>query len=67
LALLAALLCSCECLCADESWPPQSWLLNCLVKAVPGILAGFDHDSGRFNAAQWSSQEQHVLFPLAAA
>ncbi|MGI5924383.1 MAG: hypothetical protein ACOX9E_10605 [Lentisphaeria bacterium] len=67
LALLAALLCSCECLCADESWPPQNWLLNCLVKAVPGILAGFDHDSGRFNAAQWSSQEQHVLFPLAAA
>lgn len=66
-ALLAALLCSCGRLCADDFWPPQSWLLSCLVKAVPGILASFDQDSGRFNAARWSSQEQHVLFPLAAA
>lgn len=65
--LLAALLLSCGCLGADDTWPPQSWLLNCLVKAVPGILATFDHDSGRFNPAQWSCQEQHAIFHLAAA
>ena len=67
LLLIAILLFCCSRLRADDAWPPQSWLLNSLAKAVPGILATFDHDSGRFNAAQWSCQEQHALFPLAAA
>jgi hypothetical protein len=69
LILLAALgfFCTRACGDSDALWPPHDWLLGCLSKAVPGILASFDQDSGRFNAPRWNCQEQHAIFPLSVA
>jgi hypothetical protein len=48
-------------------WPDRQWLVDSLVKAIPGILESQDPRSGRFGPSPWNCLEQNVLLPLAVA
>jgi hypothetical protein len=42
-------------------------LLSVLVEKVPGILESYNSESGRFGTGVWICQDQHPMYPLAAA
>lgn len=42
-------------------------LLDLLATRVPGILASFDAQTGRFGSGIWTCQDQHPMYPLAVA
>ncbi|MGI5820055.1 MAG: hypothetical protein ACOX9R_18375 [Armatimonadota bacterium] len=50
-----------------DRWPPRDYLVESLVRAVPGILNTYDPDTGRFGGEPWICTDQNVIFPLAAA
>jgi hypothetical protein len=50
-----------------ESWPPRRYLLKSLAEAVPGCLAEFHPETGKFGTEPWICSDQNRIFPLAAA
>jgi hypothetical protein len=57
----------CPTASAGEVWSFKREFLPALVKAVPGILKSQDKATGRFGKGIWIVQDQHPMYPLAAA
>ena len=52
---------------AWDMWPPRDYLLKCIVKAVPRLLASYHPETGKFGTEPWVYQDQMPIFILAAA
>ncbi len=54
---------------ADDwtTWPPREYLLESLVKSIPGYLKAYHADTGKFNDEPWVYNDQMPIWPLAAA
>jgi len=68
-AILILLLASTAWVLGDTNgtWPPRAWLVDALVREVPGLLASQDPATGRFGGEPWGCQSQHAILPLAVA
>jgi len=69
LVILAALLVSGIAVAQGEldQWPPRDYLVQSLVDDIPGILASYHPETGRFGSEPWICTDQNRIFPLAVA
>ena len=52
---------------AFDEWPPRAYFMKSVVNDVPGILAAYDPETGRFGDEPWICQDQNRIYTLAAA
>ncbi|MBX7209641.1 MAG: hypothetical protein K1X78_15095 [Verrucomicrobiaceae bacterium] len=64
--IFSALLLTSVC-AAESDWNPRAAYLKQLVDSVPGFLSIQNKDSGRFGKEPWITEDQNVIFQLAAA
>ena len=50
-----------------EKWPPRDYLLESLLKGLPGIMRTYHADTGRFGTEPWTCMDQNRIYTLAAA